>query len=89
MKNIVILLLSCLGVTGLSAQSSIKGKIVDEKQKPLKGASILLLQQKDSSLVLSAISDADGVYTFNDVKNGTYRVLINMLGYKKPVIQLP
>jgi outer membrane receptor protein involved in Fe transport len=43
----------------------------------------LLLQQKDSTLVLSALSSENGEYSFDNIKNGNYRVMINMLGYKK------
>jgi hypothetical protein len=83
MKPVFILLLCCISATVGYAQTTIKGKVFDEKQKPLKSVTVLLLQQKDSSLVLSALSDGDGIYSFSNVKNGDYRVMINMLGYKK------
>src|SRR4051812_43012581 len=83
MKNILALLLCFATTVTINAQSSIKGKVVDEKQKPVKGASVLLLQQKDSSLVLSALTAENGAYTFDNIKNGNYRVMVNMLGFKK------
>jgi len=83
MKNILTLLLSCVIVINLNAQSSIKGKVFDEKQKPVKAATVLLFQQKDSSLVMSALTAESGAYTLDNIKNGNYRVMVNMLGYKK------
>jgi biopolymer transport protein ExbD len=80
--KITFTLLACILLMGSNAQSSIKGKVFDEKQRPVKGAAVLLLQQKDSSLVFSAITAENGSYSF-DTRNGNYRVMINMLGYKK------
>jgi protocatechuate 3,4-dioxygenase beta subunit len=83
MKTILTLLLSITSFICVNAQSSIKGKVSDEKQKPVKGATVLLFQQKDSSLVLSALTADNGSYTFDNVKDGNYRVTVNMIGYKK------
>ncbi|MDB5209671.1 MAG: hypothetical protein JWQ30_498, partial [Sediminibacterium sp.] len=83
MKIFFTLLLCGIFYITASAQSTIKGKVFDEKQKPVKGAAVLLLQQKDSSLVFSALSSESGDYSFDNIKNGNYRVMINMLGYKK------
>lgn len=83
MKAILTLLLSTISFVCANAQSSIKGKVFDEKQKPVKAATILLLQQKDSSLVLSALTTDNGNYTFDNVRDGNYTVMVNMIGYKK------
>jgi ACT domain-containing protein len=83
MKKIITLTALVLSAFTLYAQSPVTGRITDEKQKPVKGANVLLLKQKDSSLVLSAISDADGNYKFPEVKDGQYAVSISMLGYAR------
>ena len=83
MKHTLNLLFICLTAVIANAQSSIKGKVFDEKQKPVRGANVLLLQQKDSSLVLSAITGESGAYLFAGVKNGAYYISVNMLGFKK------
>jgi biopolymer transport protein ExbD len=82
MKKGFILLIILFVCIGLNAQS-IKGKITDEKDKPVKGAVVLLLLQKDSSLVSSALSIENGTYSFDNIKNGNYRVAVDMLGYQK------
>lgn len=88
MKN-SLALLTVLLLSHLADAQSIKGKITDEKDKPLKSVLILLQQQKDSSLVLSALSAENGSYVFDNVKNGNYRVVVNMLGYEKVKINIP
>ncbi len=77
-----LLLLCFVPVTALYAQH-ISGKIVDEKQQPLKAATVLLLKQKDSSLVKSLLSDNEGNFSFADVKAGSYIISVTMVGYKK------
>src|SRR6478752_852794 len=83
MKKIITLTALVLAAFALHAQFPVTGKITDEKQKPVKGANVLLLKQKDSSLVLSAISDADGHYKFPEVKDGQYAVSVSMIGYAR------
>jgi len=83
MKKIITLTALVLAAFALHAQFPVTGKITDEKQKPVKGANVLLLKQKDSSLVLSAISDADGHYKFPEVKDGQYAVSVSMMGYAR------
>ncbi len=83
MKKIPAFLLGCFLLFTAAAQSTIKGKVLDEKQNPVKGAVILLLQQKDSSLVLSALSAENGEYSLEKVGNGTYQLSVSLLGYKK------
>ena len=87
MKHTLNLLFICLTAVIANAQSSIKGKVFDEKQKPVRGANVLLLQQKDSSLVLSAITGESGAYLFANVRNGVYYISVNMLGFKKTYIR--
>ncbi|MBV9988347.1 MAG: TonB-dependent receptor [Chitinophagaceae bacterium] len=82
MKKAITLLALCLAFATGYAQYTITGKITDEKQKPVKAATVLLLHQKDSTLVLSALSDAGGNFSLSS-KEGKYFVAINMLGYKK------
>ena len=81
-----LLLLVFAPVCSLHAQR-ISGKITDEKQHPLKSATVLLLNQKDSALVKSSLSDNEGYFSFNDVKEDKYIVIITMRGYKKLIVK--
>lgn len=82
MKNGLAFVVSVCICQLMHAQT-ITGKITDEKNKPVKGAVVLLRQQKDSALVSSALSAENGSYSFANIRNGNYYVLIEMLGYQK------
>jgi len=59
---------------------TISGKITDNSQKPLDGAGIYLMQ--DSAIVKTALADASGAFSFAQIKPGTYRINITMMGFK-------
>ncbi len=68
-----------------NAAQTITGKVIGDAQKPLEGALISLLKAKDSSLVKTTLSEADGSFDFINVKDNTYIVSVNLLGYKNYV----
>ena len=62
---------------------SLRGTVVDSLTgKPLLEASVSLLSARDSSLVSFGITDGDGVFTFPNVSEGQYRVLVSFVGYR-------
>ena len=67
----------------LNAQITISGKVIDEKQKPIKSITILLLKKADSSLVKSAITNDVGTFTLEVPNDQLYKLSINGMGYKK------
>ena len=77
-----LLLFFCIGISStLSAQTLLKGRVLDEQQKPLSYANVLLLQAKDSSLVKGAVTDDAGLFAIEAVPEGTYLISGSMLGY--------
>ncbi len=82
--RLLLFLIGILPVISLPGQQ-ITGKIIDEKQRPLKSATVLLLKQKDYSLVKSSLSDNDGHFRFDDIKAGKYLVSVTVTGYKKSI----
>jgi hypothetical protein len=78
----LLLLLSIFAALSLQAQT-ISGKIADEKQRPLRSATVLLLKQSDSSLVRSSLSDKDGNFKFTDIAEGKYLVQVAVISHKK------
>lgn len=83
MRTILTILLNSIFLVNLQAQSSISGKLTDEKQKNLKSFTVLLLKQSDSSLVKSTLTNELAVFTFKDISNGNYLILANGLSYQK------
>jgi outer membrane receptor protein involved in Fe transport len=64
---------------------SLTGKVVDTNQKPLDGALVSLLKAQDSSLVKTTLTEADGAFEFLNLKDNTYLVSVNLLGFKNYV----
>lgn len=63
--NIALLILACQGIiTGLFAQT-VSGKLVDEENKPMPYANVVLLSLPDSVFVTGTISGEDGTFSLN------------------------
>ncbi|HZI01550.1 MAG TPA: carboxypeptidase-like regulatory domain-containing protein, partial [Flavisolibacter sp.] len=60
-------------------QFRITGSITENNKKSL-GASVLLLRAGDSSLVKSALSNAEGIFRFDEVAGGSYILSITKIG---------
>ncbi len=62
----------------------ISGSIKDGgNQKIIDAATVSLLKAKDSSLVKAAVADANGNFSFENVKEGSYLVLATSVGHNK------
>jgi uncharacterized membrane protein YgcG len=61
---------------------TISGTIYESSAKsPLEFASVSLLTVKDSTLVKGGITNSKGVFSFNNVTPGTYKLRLSFLGY--------
>ena len=69
--------------TFVSAQTAftINGKVSSTDAKPLDGATIYLKKAADSSLVKTALADASGTFSFENIKKGDYKLTITAIGY--------
>lgn len=65
----------------LISQSQITGIVQDSTGHSLSGATMSLLQQKDSSTIKLAVSEKNGSYSFGQVKAGSYLVKATFTGY--------
>src|SRR5258705_13420533 len=77
------LFLLLLNITTVLAQAQqINGVAKDETGAPLNGATVSLIKATDSSTIKLAITKANGVYSFTDIKEGNYKVMASHVGYK-------
>lgn len=78
--NIALLILACQGIiTGLFAQT-VSGKLVDEENKPMPYANVVLLSLPDSAFVTGTISGEDGTFSLNATH--THQIIrISSIGY--------
>lgn len=81
MKTLYTFLLLLICGTTFAQNGNISGKILDQKQQPLIGASVLLLHLPDSAQVAGQVADANGAYLFKKTNNGKYVVKIVMIGF--------
>lgn len=84
MKKILLFLLAACFTTVLSAQrnGTVKGIAFDTiSQSPVAGATITVLEKKDSSLVTFTMTGNDGRFTLTGLNNGEYRLLITHISY--------
>ena len=78
--SLFILLFCSLMV--LAQKISVSGTIMDgSSNEPLPGAGIVLLQPKDSALVVGVSSDLDGKFKLPSVKSGNYILRISYIGF--------
>ncbi len=82
MKKLFLLTLFIASKLLLQAQTSVSGKLLDEKKAALSFATVLLLKA-DSTLFKSALSDDNGAFAFDSAPNGKYFVEAQFLGYQK------
>jgi len=89
----LVILLITFTSNFVSAQTGLKisGKITGADGKPVDGATIYLSRYTDSSLVKTALGNADGSYVLEGLKKGEYRLSVVMMGfasYKSDAIKL-
>ncbi|MGD1839528.1 MAG: TonB-dependent receptor domain-containing protein [Thermonemataceae bacterium] len=83
MKFLVTLLLfQCYILNGYAQEASLRGQITDIHNIPLQGVLVNVGGQ------YSAISDAQGKYTVNDITLGKYEVRFSMMGFLAQVTTL-
>ena len=75
------------------AQTTSAGKVTGSikdggQQKVIDAASVSLLKAKDSSLVKIAVTDKEGNFSIENVKEGSYLVLATSIGHSKTYSQV-
>eukprot|EP01090_Pellita_catalonica_P021579 TRINITY_DN8116_c0_g1_i1.p1 TRINITY_DN8116_c0_g1~~TRINITY_DN8116_c0_g1_i1.p1 ORF type:complete len:387 (+),score=76.71 TRINITY_DN8116_c0_g1_i1:1257-2417(+) len=65
---------------GVSAQSSLKGKIKDEQGQPIYGVNIHI-----SELQKGTTSDENGGFILKNIKEGVFKVTFSMVGFKTEI----
>ncbi|HRI25945.1 MAG TPA: TonB-dependent receptor, partial [Ferruginibacter sp.] len=86
MKNFFSLLAAMSIAVCSYAQSGgkVSGSIKDGgNQKVIDAASVSLLHAKDSSLVKTAVADKNGLFSFENLKDGNYLVMAASVGHSK------
>ena len=79
--SLIALVIISLGVSA-QRNGTIKGVLMDTLAKqPVGGATLTILQRKDSSLVSFSMTDNNGRFEMRGLANGDYRLLITHVNY--------
>ena len=79
-RNFLLYILLSLVIPCMQAYN-VSGKICDAQGEPLISASVRLLAAKDSTVVKGVVSDANGRFSFPNIKNGRFIVEASYVGY--------
>ncbi|RYZ30009.1 MAG: TonB-dependent receptor [Chitinophagaceae bacterium] len=84
MKITILLASFFLFITNAIAQNAGKiGGIVSQNAKPAEGATVSLLRVKDSATIKLSAVNKEGVYAFENIADGKYRVSVTAVGYQR------
>ncbi len=71
----------------LAQNCALTGKVIDQSShEPIAFANVSLFSAKDSSLVAGAITNDDGVFLLDHLKNGTVQVKMSFIGYQTVLV---
>jgi hypothetical protein len=70
-----------------NARNAIAGTVMDPHGAAVPGAEIILIKENEKRSPRKASSDVSGKFSFNDLPDGRYRILVEVSGFKKHVIQ--
>jgi iron complex outermembrane receptor protein len=79
MKGIITFILGVL-VLNIQAQSSIKGKLFDDKSEPVSFANVALYNSADSSMVKVETTDVNGAFSVANLQAGNYFLKATFVG---------
>jgi hypothetical protein len=77
------LIIASLQSHAQTTTATINGKITDGTQKPLEGATVILLNDKDSSIAKTTISADNGTFSFERIRYGNYKISVSLTGFSK------
>src|ERR1700761_1684438 len=83
MRVFYALLLLVINGSFVQAQGIVQGKITDEKNLPIPGATIRLQKLADTTLYQALTTDSSGSFIFKNIQQGNYRLEASFLGYQQ------
>jgi hypothetical protein len=72
--------------TLLFGQKELNSKVFSEDNKPLFGASVVIMNTTDSTLIKGTITDEKGAFIFKDIKQINFLIHVSYIGYKTKMI---
>lgn len=82
MKVLKITIFFFFGILTTFSQHKISGKIVDKQNQPLPFANIVLYKIGEEANPNGTVSNNDGIYNFDKIASGKYKLEFSMLGFE-------
>ncbi|MFC0181256.1 carboxypeptidase-like regulatory domain-containing protein [Pseudarcicella hirudinis] len=83
MKAFVFFLFCSVTSFAQSSPKFISGKVKDNRNEVIPGATVRLLNVIDSTMIKGEIADGKGEFKFNNLPDGVYILAITAVGQKK------
>jgi iron complex outermembrane receptor protein len=75
------------GQAGKAGSTKVSGSLVNDQGKPLDYASVSIIKATDSTVVKGALSNDNGIYSFEKIPAGKYLIKASVVGYAKAISQ--
>ncbi|MBQ2585760.1 MAG: carboxypeptidase-like regulatory domain-containing protein, partial [Bacteroidaceae bacterium] len=76
-----LLMTACM-VASAQGRNKVSGSVVEfESNEAVTGATVRLLSLPDSALVVGTTTDVEGKFLLNNVRRGTYVLVVSFIGY--------
>ena len=61
--------------------TKLSGQVTNQSNDPIVGATVSLVNAKDSTAIMTAITDSKGHFSIGQIAKGVYRILISYIGF--------
>lgn len=85
MRHLFLLIVYCFTLNFSYSQTSITGKIFDDKKKVIPFTNVLL-KNSENSIVAYTFSDEDGSYEIETNNHGNFNLVISAMGFERKII---
>lgn len=79
----VLVLVLTLNAIAQNRIGKVSGRVTDDKQKAIDGATVSLLRGQDKGLVKVSVTDKSGNYEFEKLPEGEYIIAVTVTGFQK------
>src|SRR5215210_4357039 len=81
---LLVLSLITVQIFAQTSQTLISGRIMDDKKKPVEGATVSLMKATDSSLFQITVTEKAGKFSFQNIPFGNYYINASAVNHAKP-----
>lgn len=84
MKKLSLLLLLIINSL-MAVAGNVEGRVSDSNKQPLEFVNVILYQADGTTMVKGTITDSEGSFVISGIKDGSYKLNVQFMGYKTVV----